>query len=105
MYGRPPFLRFLEEYRKLCAEAGSKEAGLACRWVVWNSALSSEKGDCVVLGASSAAQLRNTVEEIEKGPLDEWIVERLGNLWKDVEAGAPEDNFGTFKKLMKAGII
>jgi hypothetical protein len=38
---------------------------------VWNSALKAELGDCVVLGASSPAQLRDTIEEIGKGALEE----------------------------------
>lgn len=103
MYGKPVYLDFLDDYAKLAKESGNTQAGMAYRWVVWNSALKAELGDCVVLGATSAKQLKNTVEEIEKGPLEAWVVERLETLWKSVEKDAPQDNFGTYKRLAAIG--
>lgn len=73
--------------------------------MLWNSALDITEGDVVVLGASSASQLENTILEIEKGPLESWVVERLNEIWKEVEKEAPGDNFGTYKKLMQAGLL
>jgi hypothetical protein len=67
------------------------------------SALKAELGDCVVLGATSAKQLKNTLDEIEKGPLEGWLVQRLEMLWKTVEKDAPQDNFTTYKKLAASG--
>ncbi|KAF8861786.1 Aldo/keto reductase [Acephala macrosclerotiorum] len=105
MYGKPSYLKFLEEYRKLCEEMGESPAGLAYRWMVWNSALRVEEGDVVVLGVSSAGQLENTILEVEKGRLDGIVVERLNEMWKEIEKDAPGDNFGTYKRLLKAGIL
>ncbi|KAE9371325.1 Aldo/keto reductase, partial [Stipitochalara longipes BDJ] len=105
MYGKPSYLAALEEFGKLAEEAGTTKAGLAYRWVVWNSFLDSEKGDTVVLGASSGKQLSETVSEIEKGPLEGWVVQRLEELWRNIEADAPGNNFETFTKLTKAGLI
>jgi aflatoxin B1 aldehyde reductase len=105
MYGRPSFLAALEEFGKLAEEAGMSKAGLAFRWVVWNSFLDQGKGDMVVLGASSGRQLRETVWEIRKGPLEGWVVERLEELWKSVEGEAPGNNFETLTKLSKAGLL
>jgi len=105
MYGKESYLNYLTEYSKLCEESGISKAGLATRWVVWNSDLDPTKGDLVVLGAKNAKQLRKTVEEIERGPLEEWVVERLDGLWKSVEKDAPQDNFATFKKLSAAGLL
>ncbi|KAH7354921.1 NADP-dependent oxidoreductase domain-containing protein [Rhexocercosporidium sp. MPI-PUGE-AT-0058] len=51
------------------------------------------------------SQLREVVEEIKKGPLEDWVVERLDEMWRDVEEEAPEDNFRTFTKLVKAGLL
>jgi aryl-alcohol dehydrogenase-like predicted oxidoreductase len=103
MYGKPAYLHFLDDYAKLAKESGNTQAGMAYRWVVWNSALKAELGDAVVLGASSAKQLRNTMEEIQKGPLEGWVVDRLERLWKTVENDAAQDNFGTYKKLAASG--
>jgi len=105
MYDKPSYLAALEEFGKLAEEAGTTKAGLAYRWVVWNSFLDPEKGDAVVLGASSGKQLTETVSEIEKGPLEGWVVQRLEKLWRSLEADAPRNNFETFTKLTKAGLL
>ncbi|KAG0653032.1 Sirodesmin biosynthesis O [Hyphodiscus hymeniophilus] len=105
MYGKPVYLEFLDGYAKLAEENGISKAGMAYRWVVWNSALKPALGDCVVLGASSAKQMKNTVEEIDKGPLGQKIVSRLDRLWQSVENDAPQDNFATYKKLAASGAL
>jgi hypothetical protein len=73
-YGKPSYLQFLEEYEKLVQEAGSTKVGMEYRWIYrWmtcNSSLEAGKGDCIVLGVSSARQLKETCEQIEKGPLE-----------------------------------
>jgi aryl-alcohol dehydrogenase-like predicted oxidoreductase len=104
MYGKESYLKYLEEYARLAEESGNSKAGLAYRWVVWNSVL-GEEGDCVVLGASSAGQLRETVREIEKGPLEPWVLEKLNAMFKGIENDDPGDNFTTFKKLRAEGVL
>ena len=105
MYGKPSYLEALEEFGKLADEAGTTKAGLAYRWEVWNGFLDPEKGDAVVLGASSGEQLNETLKQIEKGPLKGWVVQRLEELWRSIEADAPGNNFETFTKLTKAGLL
>jgi aflatoxin B1 aldehyde reductase len=105
MYGKPSYLKALDEFGKLAEEAGTSKAGLAYRWEVWNSFLDPGKGDAVVVGASSGKQLSETAREIERGPLEGWVVERLEEIWKSVEADAPGNNFETYTKLLKAGLL
>ncbi|PVH87460.1 Aldo/keto reductase [Cadophora sp. DSE1049] len=105
MYGGQRYLGFLEGFGALVEEMGRGETGVgvAYRWVVWHGGLDGGRGDQVVVGASTARQLREAVKEIEKGPLEDWVVKRLDDMWKDVEDEAPENNFVTFAKLVKAG--
>jgi aflatoxin B1 aldehyde reductase len=67
--------------------------------------LETEKGDMVVLGARSGKQLSETVREIQKGPLEGWVVERLEAMWRSIKADAPGNNFETYTKLSKAGLL
>ncbi|TVY38375.1 Oxidoreductase [Lachnellula occidentalis] len=105
MYGTDSLLEYLQRYSELAEEIGSSRVGLACRWVVWNSALREDLGDCMVSGASRAKQLQDVIDEIEKGPLEDSVVERLEKMWKDIEDDAPGDNFTTFRRLQKAGVL
>ncbi|TVY56825.1 Oxidoreductase sirO, partial [Lachnellula suecica] len=66
MFGGESFLDFLQKYNELAEEIGSSKVGLALRWVVWNSFLRAELGDCVIPGASSGKQLQDLLDEIEK---------------------------------------
>ncbi|TVY33895.1 Oxidoreductase [Lachnellula subtilissima] len=105
MYATDSLLEYLQRYGELAEEIGSSRVGLACRWVVWNSALREDLGDCMISGASRAKQLQDVIDEIEKGPLEDSVVERLEKMWKDIEDDAPGDNFSTFRRLQKAGVL
>jgi aryl-alcohol dehydrogenase-like predicted oxidoreductase len=105
MYNKESFLDYLQKYNELADQIGSSKVGLACRWVVWNSALKPDFGDCMIPGASSGKQLQDQIDEISKGPLEDWVVERLEEMWKGIEDDAPGDNFSTFKKLRDAGML
>ncbi|KAI0807306.1 Aldo/keto reductase [Fomes fomentarius] len=60
---------------------------IALRWVQHHSLLNSEDG--IILGASSAAQLKQNLEDSEKGPLPEEIVKALDEARLIVGASAP----------------
>jgi aflatoxin B1 aldehyde reductase len=46
----------------------------------------------MLLGANNARQLKEVLEEVEKGPLEKWVVGRLDELWEMVRDDAPIDN-------------
>jgi hypothetical protein len=56
---------------------------LALRWVVHHSMLSKE--DAVILGASRIEQLEGNLKQIEKGPLEQRVVQQLDELWAGVK--------------------
>ncbi|PLB52554.1 Aldo/keto reductase [Aspergillus steynii IBT 23096] len=99
LYGKPELLNFLREYIQLAEESGNSQAGLAYRWVRYNSALKGELGDSVLLGANGPEQLRGTLADLGQGPLEDWVVQRLDALWEGIREVAPVDNLTTFKAL------
>jgi aflatoxin B1 aldehyde reductase len=99
LYYKPSFLKMLEKYGKLAEESGVGKAGMAYRWVRYHSSLKGELGDMMIIGASNPKQLEETLTELEKGPLDEKVVERLDELWKLVEPDAAVDNLEVAKTL------
>lgn len=60
---------------------------VALRWCEHHSVLTPEDG--IILGASSAAQLRQNCEDCEKGPLPEEVVKALDEACKMVGPSAP----------------
>ncbi|KAF7539751.1 hypothetical protein G7Z17_g12346 [Cylindrodendrum hubeiense] len=54
----------------------------ALRWMIHHSALKLEGGnDGILIGASSLAQLESNLNDLEKGPLPEDVVEALDEAW------------------------
>lgn len=84
MYFSPAYLKMLVDYHSLAKESGAGRAGLAYRWVEYHSALKESLGDSMIIGASTAHHLESSVAELEKGPLEKWVVHKIDELWKIV---------------------
>lgn len=101
LYRKPSTLSLLDDLEELSAKSGVSKLGIAYRWVRYHSALDGSLGDLMLMGGRSVAHVEETLRELEKGPLDEWIVSRLDEMWKSVEADAPVDNRDALLQMMK----
>jgi aryl-alcohol dehydrogenase-like predicted oxidoreductase len=99
MYGKESLYQALDEWAEIAKDAGISKAALAYRWIAYHSALKKENGDAIILGASKVGQLEESLEAIERGPLDEKTVERVDAIWQKVEHDAPLDNYNSFASL------
>ncbi|GAA5850051.1 hypothetical protein JCM8547_000995 [Rhodosporidiobolus lusitaniae] len=57
-------------------------AEVALRWVSHHSQLSREKGDNILIGASSVGHLESNLKDLEKRPLPEEVVKVLDEAWQ-----------------------
>lgn len=89
LYNKPLLLDFLRQFGELSEESGVSKLGLAYRWMRYHSALRGELGDTIIFGASKEQQVEETLTEIEKGPLEDWVAKRLDKMWKPIEKDAP----------------
>lgn len=92
LFFKPSYLKFLEAWGRLVEESGVSRVGLAYRWTMYHSLLKGELGDEIIVGAGSAKQFEETVTEIEKGPLEKWVAQRIDTLWEMVKDEAEVDN-------------
>jgi len=93
MYGRPAYLDALEQWEKIAKDEGVTRADLAYRWVKYNSPLKKELGDAIIIGASSASQLKETLDTIKKGPLSTKATKAIDEIWETIKHEAPLDNY------------
>jgi len=93
LYARPTLLDALDEWHTVAKDEGVSPAALAYRWIKFHSALKSENGDALIIGASKVEQLEETLQALQQGPLSEKTVAKIEELWKKVESEAPLDNF------------
>ncbi|CBY07786.1 unnamed protein product [Oikopleura dioica] len=64
-------------------------AETAYRWLLHHSALSGEKGDRIVIGASRVEQLEVNMGYMNKGPLHEELVQFMDEWWKSTSHFCP----------------
>lgn len=61
---------------------------VAIRWIAHHSALGDEDG--IIIGASKAEQVRETVIMIKKGPLPKEVLRTAEDLWSAVKGSRGE---------------
>lgn len=62
------------------------EAECALRWMVHHSLLQGDKGDAIIIGASSIKQLEENLKNLEMGPLPDSVVEAFNQGWERTRA-------------------
>ncbi|KAF2170455.1 hypothetical protein M409DRAFT_51495 [Zasmidium cellare ATCC 36951] len=93
MYSKPSLLEALSDWHSIAKEEGITNADLAYRWVKYNSPLKPEHGDAIIIGASSAQQLKQTLDSINGGPLSAKAVKGIDAIWQKIADEAPLDNY------------
>jgi len=97
MYNKPAMLEVLTEWEEIAKEAGCSRVDLANRWVKYNSPLSADHGDAIIVGAKDMEQMKLTIDGLKAGPLEDKTVKRIDEIWKKIEHESPIDNFSHAK--------
>ncbi|KAL7938402.1 NADP-dependent oxidoreductase domain-containing protein [Trichoderma chlorosporum] len=96
---KPSYMQMLGEFGELSEKSGLSRASLAYRWVRHHSGLKSHSNDEMIIGASTSDQLADTMKELEGGPLEPWIVQRIDELWELVKSEEVVDNLKASRKV------
>lgn len=88
-YWKPEYFDALETIQAAAAKHGVTMAEVALRWIMHHSLIKADKGDAVIIGASSARQLEANLTDMEKGPLPEDVVKALDDGWEMVKGRVP----------------
>ena len=83
-YGKEEYFTAMELLDPVIEKYGLTLRECALRWLAHHSLLAGEKGDAVLVGASSAAHLESNLVDLEKGPLPDEVVEALDRGWERV---------------------
>ncbi|KAL1858805.1 hypothetical protein VTK73DRAFT_7793 [Phialemonium thermophilum] len=99
-YFRDSVFRALQIVEKAAERHGLSVIEVALRWIVHHSALQGVRqgnADGVIIGVSSAQQLEENLNHLEKGPLPEDVVQSLDEAWLVAKAEAPNYFHGEIK--------
>lgn len=78
----------LEGLREAAGREGVRESEAALRWLVHHSELRRERGDKIIIGASSVEQCEGNLRDLEGGPLGEGVRRALDVGWEKCRGGA-----------------
>lgn len=88
-YWKATYFNALEQLRKICLEQKITMADSALRWGLFHSMLSGPEGDTLIIGASSAEQLKINLESEQRGPLPEVAVAAYDQAWEMARPECP----------------
>lgn len=83
-YFDPLYFDALEILRPVAEKYGLTEVGCALGWLSHHSMLKKDKGDGIVIGASSLKQLEENLKALEGGALPEEVVQALDAGWQRI---------------------
>ncbi|KAF7354741.1 Aldehyde reductase [Mycena sanguinolenta] len=93
LYDKPSYYKALEMWEEAAREIGCSRAELAYRWVAFDSVVDPKYGDAIIFGASSYAQIEDTMDWLRKGSVGAAAKAKIDEIWKVVEHEAPLDNY------------
>ncbi|KAK5994367.1 Aldo-keto reductase [Cladobotryum mycophilum] len=85
-YWNQTYFDALDIVRPAAAKLGISTAEAALRWSMHHSFMNKDHGDAVIIGASSAAQLRENLTNLDKGPLPDEMLQAFDEGWQIVKA-------------------
>lgn len=83
-YGNGEYFAVMELLDPVIEKYGLMLRECALRWLAHHSLLGGEKGDAVLIGASSVTHLESNLVDLEKGPLPDEVVGALDKGWERV---------------------
>jgi aflatoxin B1 aldehyde reductase len=100
LYNKPSYMKMLRDFGALSETSGISRTGLAYRWVRYHSVLDAELGDEMIIGSVTVGQLEQAMAELNSGPLPEWVVKQIEQLWEEIKEDSPANNLHSYRKIV-----
>ncbi|KAJ3147213.1 hypothetical protein HDU89_005811 [Geranomyces variabilis] len=88
-YWNQTYFSAIESIKKTCKEHSLTTVEVAHRWLSHHSKINYSLGDGIIIGASSYDHAKQNLEDCEKGPLPQSVVDALDAAWQETRSIAP----------------
>ena len=85
-YWKEDYFGVMDQFVRVCEEFSLSPAQAALRWLARHSAMSTNYGDAIILGASNAQQLEQNLSALVDEDLPGEVLEVLDQGWESVRA-------------------
>jgi aflatoxin B1 aldehyde reductase len=86
-YWKQEYFDVLRELQEACDASGIKPVEVAMSWLVNHSLMEAERGDGIILGASSVEHLQQNMAACASSPLPQPILDILDRGWQIIKPG------------------
>ncbi|KAM0263730.1 hypothetical protein ACHAQJ_001044 [Trichoderma viride] len=83
-YVKPSLDAAADRVRAVAAKHGISGHAASLRWTAHHSALSADRGDGIIIGASSIKQLKENLDIFEQGPLPQPVVDAINAVAEEI---------------------
>ncbi|TFK50061.1 Aldo/keto reductase [Heliocybe sulcata] len=84
-YFNDTYFNALKTIKGASDKHGLTMAEVALRWISHHSLLKREHGDAILIGASSVKHIEQNLDDLEKGPLPEDVLQAVDEAWMSVK--------------------
>lgn len=95
-YWHDSYFDAIDKIKSVCEKYDINITEAAYRWLAFHSMLNPERGDGIIIGASSSEQLLQNISYVSKGCLPGDVVKAIEDAWTVSKVDAPE--YFTFYK-------
>jgi aflatoxin B1 aldehyde reductase len=89
-YWHDTYFNAIDAIKSVCEKYDINIAEAAFRWLANHSMLNPERGDGIIIGASSIEQLIQNISFVNRGSLPDEVVRAIEDAWTVCKADAPE---------------
>lgn len=89
-YWHDSYFDAIDEIKAACNKYEINITEATYRWLAYHSMLDSDRGDGIIIGASSVEQLEQNISYVNKGKLSEDLVNIIEDVWNICKVDAPE---------------
>jgi aflatoxin B1 aldehyde reductase len=89
-YWKKSYFDALNRLVSKCADAEIEPAEAAFRWLACHSQLASDRGDGIIVGASSMMQFEQNLAAPAKGPLPGSLLSAFNTAWEETKSDSPD---------------
>jgi aflatoxin B1 aldehyde reductase len=92
-YWSDAYISTLHNLHTVCARFGVGAISAALRWLVHHSQLDSDRGDGIIIGASSIAHLQHNLAAVRQGRLPQEVLDAVNEASESVRPVWPSYYF------------
>ena len=89
-YWKQSFFDAVDLIKEVCTKFDISIIEATYRWLAYHSMLENERGDAILIGASKLSHLKENLESIKSGSLQEEVLDVFERAWKICKADSPD---------------